>query len=667
LKSALTVLRADVMALSRPDWGRVRDEIAARYRAEYERLSADEWTEVRGSFVFRLSTQERNDLLKQDGMEDTPNQNLAAFTQSIWRDQATQQAKLRATFKENLTEVTDRLPWHMWTGPLVMWGVLFTALFLLMMCLAEWLRRKWVDRENLAFPIVEVVDHTIRHDAELETAEDIRHPQKRKWMFNPLFGLGFLIGFVILGIEALGHYDILHSHHVMFFDVSDKVLMNSTTFREMNHVYFVVSPIVVGLLFLVSLEISFSVWVIFFIYMLGVMSVKLAKVEFQDTIYLGWGGGRLFPFPAEQLLGASLIFAGIVLFKAWHASGKKTAPSAGPEPAAYIPPKVTTAGFIVLPVVIVALLWNLGITNLPFVGLIALFVLAITVAAARARAETGLHTHHVTYEFTKMPMVLGLTGFTGAKVFTRYLTIAFLPMTLLFRTLGQQLENIELARRYQVKYRTIAVAGLVAFLTALVVGLTSFLVFSYFWGDKFMGAKAFTGQGPASPFGIAQYPIWVSHFLGENGLESYRSPQWHRVGFMALGGGLFGLLFFLRNRFLSFPLHPLGYMLLLMSVYYEFVSPYYKGDGAATKENSWLWGSAFVAWLIKKLIVKYGGMNTYKHAKPFFIGLVIGSVFAVFAWNVTDLTCSIMAEQTTNPRGFINLFTDKPAFTPRFY
>ena len=62
------------------------------------------------------------------------------------------------------------------------------------------------------------------------------------------------------------------------------------------------------------------------------------------------------------------------------------------------------------------------------------------------RAETGLPTHHTTYEFAKLPLIFGLTGFTGATVYTRFITLAFLPVTLLFRTLPQQLENLELSR-----------------------------------------------------------------------------------------------------------------------------------------------------------------------------------------------------------------------------
>jgi hypothetical protein len=57
----------------------------------------------------------------------------------------------------------------------------------------------------------------------------------------------------------------------------------------------------------------------------------------------------------------------------------------------------------------------------------------------------------------------------------------------------------------------------------------------------------------------------------------------------------------------------------------------------------------------------------YKQAKPFFIGLVAGSVVAIFAWNLLDLTASLLAEGQAQPGPFLQLFHAAPAFSPRFY
>jgi hypothetical protein len=130
---------------------------------------------------------------------------------------------------------------------------------------------------------------------------------------------------------------------------------------------------------------------------------------------------------------------------------------------------------------------------------------------------------------------------------------------------------------------------------------------------------------------------------------------------------------FLRRRVMRFPLHPIGYIIILLSTFFTWIQPYFKspaGFSDAGQETSWLWGSAFVAWLIKKLIIKYGGMNTYKKAKPLFIGLVVGAVFCVFAWNIVDLIVSIQGAylpEGVEPSEFIKTFMDQPAYSPAAY
>lgn len=651
------------------DYKAVRRFLQELLMAQYEKSDRAQLDAARHDFVYRLGRVERNALMRHDGKtDDAPNQDLIGMSEGLWTSPEAKRLAEQRSFMENVTAVAAVLPWHLWVGPMILWGVLFTCIFLFLMCVAEWLRRKWVDRENLAFPLVEVIDNVIRHDARLETASDVLHPEPRRRLFSVVFVAGLVVGLAMLSLEAMGHYQLLLKERpVTFFNVSQQVLTKGVL-QEMNKVYFVMSPIVIGLLFLVSLEISFSIWTIFLVYSVVVVAVKNSGLDLVDKGYTGWAGSEVYPFPTEQLVGASLLFAAVTLWKTWGAgrvgNGDGKAVGAGGD---FIPNRVNQAGLVVLPLAMLALAWHMGIANIPLLAVTGVLLMALTIAAARARAETGLHTHHVTYEFSKLPIVLGMTGATGASVYTRFINIAFVPITLLFRSLGQLLENIELARRHKVRYQTVAVAGLIAFLTALAVGLMSFLMMSYYFGGEFLGEKVFPKQGP-SPSGIAQYPLWVAHFLGEVGLDKFTEVHWLRICFVVVGAAVFGSLYYLRNRFIRFPIHPLGYFLVLGSIYYSWVSPYIRGNPeAGPLDTSWLWGSALVAWLLKKLIVKYGGMNTYKQAKPFFIGLVVGAVFAVFAWGVTDLACSLAAQHTDSPSPFVQKFTDRPPFSSWYY
>ena len=46
--------------------------------------------------------------------------------------------------------------------------------------------------------------------------------------------------------------------------------------------------------------------------------------------------------------------------------------------------------------------------------------------------------------------------------------------------------------------------------------------------------------------------------------------------------------------------------------------------------------SVFLAWLIKTVILKYGGPVLFRHAKPFFFGLILGQFTVAGLWLIID-------------------------------
>jgi hypothetical protein len=49
-----------------------------------------------------------------------------------------------------------------------------------------------------------------------------------------------------------------------------------------------------------------------------------------------------------------------------------------------------------------------------------------------------------------------------------------------------------------------------------------------------------------------------------------------------------------------------------------------------------LWLPIFLAWAIKAVILRYGGLRGYRAALPFFIGLVLGEFAAGFIRTILD-------------------------------
>tara|TARA_Y100000588_G_scaffold355834_1_gene411451 strand:- start:394 stop:753 length:360 start_codon:yes stop_codon:yes gene_type:complete len=88
--------------------------------------------------------------------------------------------------------------------------------------------------------------------------------------------------------------------------------------------------------------------------------------------------------------------------------------------------------------------------------------------------------------------------------------------------------------------------------------------------------------------------------------------------FMGIGGAIMVLLMWMRQSFLWWPLHPLGYAI------------------SANWKTGHIFCSALVAWGLKLLILRFGGAKQYQNLKPFFLGLILGEIVAAGMWLVID-------------------------------
>jgi hypothetical protein len=72
----------------------------------------------------------------------------------------------------------------------------------------------------------------------------------------------------------------------------------------------------------------------------------------------------------------------------------------------------------------------------------------------------------------------------------------------------------------------------------------------------------------------------------------------------------------MRNLFLWWPLHPAGYAL------------------AVSYAMDYFWFNFFIAWVIKGLLIRYGGMRAHNIAVPFFLGLILGDYTMGSLWSI---------------------------------
>ena len=172
----------------------------------------------------------------------------------------------------------------------------------------------------------------------------------------------------------------------------------------------------------------------------------------------------------------------------------------------------------------------------------------------------------------------------------------------------QQLEALKISRVQNINPKQIVISILVATLMGSLVTFWLLL-------DNYYRHGAESGYyGPwALGFGRQVYNQlagWLNYQQDHDSIG---------MGFAGIGLGLTSALMILRARFLWWPLHPLGYAMA----------------------NSWgmsnLWSCLLVVWAIKLLILRHGGLKSYRCAIPFFLGMALGDYIFGSAWSIGSI------------------------------
>ncbi len=196
------------------------------------------------------------------------------------------------------------IPWEAWIVPLAAWGTLIFAMYAALGCLSVMLRAQWGEKEALAFPLLRLP---------LEMTEDVDHADKYgalgRFFKNPLLWIGFGIAVFIQLVNGL---------HLYFPDVPPIPLsldmtpfLQEAPWNQIGSVPVFIWPIVVGITYLLSSEVSFSLW--FFYWFIKFQLVVAYSLGFAQTTpfsLMGWGKA----YTHFERVGAYIAYVGIVLW-----------------------------------------------------------------------------------------------------------------------------------------------------------------------------------------------------------------------------------------------------------------------------------------------------------------------------------------------------------------
>ena len=470
-----------------------------------------------------------------------------------------------------------------WLKPLMFWGLFFLIMMFMMLCINTLVRKRWAEQEKLAYPIIQLP---------LGLSED----GGISLLKNRMMWMGFSIA-VVIGVINGVHYLFPQFPEIPYIKRTS-VFQNIFTERPWSAIRgtrISIYPFAVGLAFFLPLDLSFSCW-FFFV-------VRLAEFVIAAAL-----GTRYFPALNEQAYGA---WIALFLLAGWvtrrHLSevfkkvlGFKSRLDDSNEPMPYRAAFLGILGSLIALGIFSSIagmtLWVAGI----FFGVYFLLSFAIT----RVRAELG--TPHEIYYVNPHDMLATVGG-------TRRFDTSSLTIMSLFywfnrgyrnHPMPNQIEAFKLAESTGMGNRRLWVAMLIA----IVIG-----ILATFWANLDI---TFRNGAVAKAGGFKGWVGRESFGRLQRWLHNPTEPNVIGIGFMGIGALLTFVMMYMRMHFLWWPFHPAGYALAI-----SFAMDYF-------------WFAFFVAWFLKLMILRHGGLRLHRKVAPLFLGLILGDYVIGSIWAI---------------------------------
>ncbi len=481
---------------------------------------------------------------------------------------------------EGLYRGGQGVPWLAWSGVIVFWSTYLLLLSTIWICFAGILRRIWIHQERLTFPIAML---------------PLRMYDPRDDIFRrPVFWIGFAIPAVLESLLALHEwYPAVPCVQLKVFDIKP-LIFTQPPWNALPSFTIGFQPMAVGLAYFVPSDVSFSCWFLSLAMRMVYVVAAVFGVEAAGT------GASRFPYREEQASGAWLALAGLVIWGARHhwRSVVKFVPAEERRQVATM--AIIAAGCIALCAKMMAIA---GIPVIMAGGVILVYV-AYVLSGARVRAEAGAQWTFAPLVWTPhyaMTSMMGTRGL-GTQAYAATGTFDLLHVDIRAQSLPYLMEGMEIAEKSGIRWRTVMVWVAIGTLTALAMGWFSTLTKLYSLGAATARAE--------------QYPMRKVQIAYNNADRlSLSSGIWDAQGVAAmLVGGLITVLLSCSRRLGPFGLHPVGYVLCNTLTMHAFIVPF------------------FIAWLVKTMVLRFGGNRTYRQSVPMFVGIILGDIVTQAFW-----------------------------------
>ena len=492
----------------------------------------------------------------------------------------------------------EPMPWgtllDAWAMPLFWWLSFIWTLYAVCFCLVVILRKQWVERERLAYPLMEVPQALVA-DAD----GPARVPAVLR---NKVFWMGAAIPLCIVLWNIVG----------FFFHFFPKIewhhpIQIAHGFPTINiRFYFPV----VGFMYFANLNVTFSIWFFFLLLLLEEGLFNRFGVGVTEADNFVWG----LPSTSWQCWGAFVV---LVLWGLWMARdhlkdvARKAWNPAYPvdDSRELMSYRSAVVGLLVGVVYMLAWLNKAGM-ELPVAAFFLGGVLIAYLGITRLVVQAGvfyLTTPVVSQAMTMMTFGTSAISPTGLAALGMSYGF-FSDVQSIFMPSAAHATRLHDAMRMSRRGLCLAIA--LALLVGFVAAIVYVIAMAYEQGASNFNSWFFRVSSGA---GVRSF---------DDALSKIKTPaDFHaqKLSFFGIGAAAMAVLTFMQYRFPWWPLHPVG---LAISAIWMV-----RNQAPAI----------FVSWAAKSLIMRFGGIELYRKAAPFFIGLILGHFFGVGLSFIVDM------------------------------
>ena len=470
-----------------------------------------------------------------------------------------------------------------WITPVLWWSALIIALMIMMLCLTILVRRQWVYREKLSYPVIQIP---------LQLTEQ----SGRKLLSNRLLWMGFILagGMNLLnGLKFL--YPVIPGVGGSLYNIGR--YFQTKPLNAIGYLPVAVYPFAIGLSFFIPLDLSFSIW---FFYLFHKLTCIWGAM-------LGIGQLPGFPFVEAQSFGGWMAIGVAALWitrKSLLAQFKRAFSAVKSRDEDTYMVRVALVGFVLGWMFLLFFFISAGVSVSSIFAYFGLFFI-LAIAMTRVRAEVGPPSHDVPWRPEKTLVSLVGTRPLGPEALTTFSILNSINRSYRCHPMPVALEGFKAAERRGISPKRLAISIILVTVVATVASAWAFYSQGYHYGAAAYGEQA------QCRWTFDQLKTWLVNPQFSNRPEVVASAS--AVIFT-------GLLMVLRRRFVWWPFHPAGYALSL-----------------SRWNTSWYWFSIFVSWLLKWILFRIGGLKVYRKAMPFFAGLVLGEFIMGAIWTLIGI------------------------------